>query len=87
MKKKLFVLMIFTGFLLFSCTQKKTDQPITAAGDGLDRTSLPIKEPIRPTYKELDARNVTPPSRWEVKAPSGAPNVVVILIDDMGFGV
>jgi arylsulfatase len=56
-------------------------------GQELDRSSLPIKEPKRQTYTELDARNVTPPSRWEVKAPKGAPNVVVILIDDMGFGV
>ncbi len=53
----------------------------------LDRTILPIKEPKRQTYKELDARNVTPPPRFEVKAPEGAPNIVVILIDDMGFGV
>ncbi|MFN8256741.1 MAG: arylsulfatase [Bacteroidales bacterium] len=53
----------------------------------LDRTVLPIKEPQRPLYTELDVRNVKPPQRFEVKAPSGAPNVVVVLIDDMGFGV
>ena len=52
-----------------------------------DRTVLPIKEPERPTYKELDVRNTTPPKRFEVKAPEGAPNVVIVLIDDMGFGV
>jgi arylsulfatase A-like enzyme len=52
----------------------------------LDRSSLPIKEPIRQTYKELDVRNVTPPPRFEVKAPKGAPNVIVMLIDDQGFG-
>lgn len=52
-----------------------------------DRTVLPIREPERPTYKELDVRNATPPQRFEVKAPSGAPNVVIVLIDDMGFGV
>lgn len=52
-----------------------------------DRTVLPIKEPARPTYKELDVRNTTPPKRFEVKAPEGAPNVVIVLIDDMGFGV
>ncbi|PWA08732.1 arylsulfatase [Flavobacterium laiguense] len=51
-----------------------------------DRTTLPIKEPVRQTYKELDVRNATAPARWEVKAPKGAPNVVVVLIDDMGFG-
>ena len=52
-----------------------------------DRTTLPIREPERPTYKELDVRNTTPPKRFEVKAPEGAPNVVIVLIDDMGFGV
>ena len=53
-----------------------------------DRTVLPIREPGPPTYKELDVRTATPPTkRFTVKAPEGAPNVVVILIDDMGFGV
>ena len=52
----------------------------------LDRTVLPMKEPKRPTYKELDARNAKPPPRFEVKAPKGAPNVVIVLIDDVGFG-
>jgi arylsulfatase A-like enzyme len=73
------------GLFFLSFTEKKDDQP--AFGIGMDRTSLPIKEPIRPTSKELDARKATPPGRWEVKAPAGAPNVVVVLIDDMGFGV
>ena len=52
----------------------------------IDRTVLPVAEPVRPTYSELDARNVKAPPRFQVKAPDGAPNVVVILIDDMGFG-
>ena len=51
-----------------------------------DRTVLPIQEPKRPLYKELDARNAKMPPRFEVKAPAGAPNVVIILIDDLGFG-
>lgn len=53
----------------------------------LDRTVLPIQQPPPPVYKELDARNVKPPPPFAVKAPAGAPNVVIILIDDMGFGV
>ncbi len=53
----------------------------------LDRTILPIPEPQRPTYTEVDVRNVKAPPRFEVKAPAGAPNVVIVLIDDMGFGV
>jgi arylsulfatase A-like enzyme len=52
-----------------------------------DRTVLPLAEPKRPTYTELDARTVKPPAPVEVKAPKGAPNVVIVLIDDMGFGV
>jgi len=59
----------------------------TAAADTvLDRTQLPIKEPKRPQYKELDARNAKMPPHFEVKAPKDAPNVVIILIDDLGFG-
>ena len=48
---------------------------------------LPIAEPKRPIYTELDARNVKAPPRFQVTAPQGAPNVVIVLIDDMGFGV
>jgi arylsulfatase A-like enzyme len=55
-------------------------------GQELDRTSLPIKEPLRKPYTELDARKATAPPRFDVKAPKGAPNVVVVLIDDVGFG-
>jgi arylsulfatase A-like enzyme len=51
----------------------------------LDRTVLPIPEPPRPSYTELDVRNATPPPRFEVKAPEDAPNVLLVLIDDLGF--
>ncbi len=53
---------------------------------GLDRTVLPIPEPAVQKITEVDARNAAAPPRAEVKAPAGAPNVVVVLIDDMGFG-
>jgi len=52
----------------------------------LDRTVLPVPEPNRPLYKELDARNAKMPPNFEVKAPAGSPNVIIILIDDLGFG-
>ncbi len=51
-----------------------------------DRTVLPIPEPQYPHSTVLDARNATPPPRFEVKAPPDAPNVLIVLIDDMGFG-
>jgi len=87
MNKNLFGLIMLAGVVPYSCTQKKADQPVIVSEDGLDRSVLPIREPIRPTYSELDVRNAAAPPRFEVKAPKGAPNVVVVLIDDMGFGV
>jgi len=52
----------------------------------LDRMVLPIPEPQYPPVTELDARKVKAPPRFEVKPPAGAPNVVIILLDDIGFG-
>jgi len=57
----------------------------TQAADGLDRTVLPIAEPLRQTTATLDVRNAIAPPRFEVKAPDGAPNVLLVLIDDLGF--
>lgn len=73
----LFVVVIFS--------RCDTDPQKQVVDDGPDRTILPIKEPAPPTYKELDVRNATPPPRFDVKAPEDAPNVVIVLIDDLGF--
>jgi arylsulfatase A-like enzyme len=73
----------------WSC-QGKPESATPAAppqAGALDRTVLPIPEPTYPPITELDARKVTPPPRFEVKAPEGAPNVLIVLIDDMGFGM
>ncbi len=58
----------------------------SASTDGLDRSVLPIREPEPPSITELDARKAQAPPRFNVTAPKGAPNVVVVLIDDIGFG-
>jgi len=63
-----------------ACAATATAQTVS------DRTILPIQEPKRPIYTELDARNAKMPPHFEVKAPAGAPNVIIILIDDLGFG-
>jgi arylsulfatase A-like enzyme len=57
-----------------------------AVGQQVDRAVLPIPDPPPVSLTELSARDVKPPARFEVKAPQGAPNVVVVLLDDIGFG-
>ncbi|HJR82758.1 MAG TPA: arylsulfatase [Sphingomicrobium sp.] len=68
----------FLGIGLVVGTTSMAQQP--------DRTVLPLAEPKPPTFSELDVRNTQPPPRFEVKAPEGAPNVLIVLIDDIGFG-
>jgi arylsulfatase A-like enzyme len=46
---------------------------------------LPISEPLRQPTTVLDVRKATPPPRFEVTAPDGAPNVLLVLLDDLGF--
>ncbi len=67
---------------------KVAPQKVLAANSppGLNREHLPIPEPKVPFATELDVRNAKAPARFQVKAPAGAPNVLIILIDDMGFG-
>lgn len=79
-------LTLISVFSITGCKPASTGSaPSTAAGD-LDRTVLPIPEPTPPVFTEKDARKATAPPRWEVKAPAKAPNVVIVLIDDFGFG-
>ena len=60
----------------------------TAASDAAvpDRTVLPLAEPTYPPITETDVSKATPPPLFEVKAPPGAPNVLVIMLDNLGFG-
>jgi arylsulfatase len=58
----------------------------TAQEAQVDRTELPIKGPWYPPITTLDARDAKAPPVFQVTAPKGAPNVVVILLDDLGFG-
>ena len=42
---------------------------------------LPISRPVYKPTKEQDWRKVEPPPRFEVKPPKGAPNVLIVLMD------
>ena len=59
----------------------------TQATEKLDRTVLPIPEPKMKSITTFDARKATPPARFEIKAPAGAPNVLLVMLDDLGFGM
>ena len=91
--KNLLVASIFLSAMLagFTLTSERTPhakaQAPAPSADKLDRTVLPIPEPDIPPSTVLDARNAKPPARFQVKAPAGAPNVLIVLIDDMGFGM
>lgn len=52
------------------------------------RYHLPIPDDPRPSATAVDVRNQHPPFSppRPVRPPEGAPNVVVVLIDDMGYG-
>jgi arylsulfatase len=57
------------------------------AAPQVDRHILPIAEAERPHLTTLDVRKaVAPAPVLPVRAPGGAPNILVILLDDMGFG-
>ena len=46
---------------------------------------LPIPPPKREPITEVDYRKVAPPPRFEVKPPPGAPNVVIVLMDQLSY--
>ncbi len=78
MKQRSFFLTVFTLMMLFTIS--------SSAQEKIDREVLPVLTPEPKTYTELDVRDTKPPPHFEVKAPKGAPNVIIILIDDLGFG-
>lgn len=80
------ILLLLSGLFAVTFTLSAGAQSQTVVEDQLNRTSLPIPElPVVP-MTTLDARDAKAPPRFEVKAPQGAPNVVIVLIDDIGFG-
>ena len=61
---------------------------MAARPDAARRSSLPITTPRRPgltTYDAKDPDTAYPPIE-ETLPPEGAPNVLVVLLDDVGFG-
>ena len=87
MKSKPLVVLTATTLCCMATLTNAIPKPPSTAPVSLNRSKLPIKEPTYPAITILDARKAKAPPRFQVKAPEGAPNVMVILIDDQGFGV
>jgi arylsulfatase A-like enzyme len=83
-----FFTLVFTVLLAgtWSCNKSQTPSTPPGAAASVDRTVLPLAEPNYPPITELDVRKATAPPLFQVKAPQGAPNVIVILLDNLGFG-
>ena len=56
--------------------------------DKKHRSHLPMPNTVRPTLITYDAKDPDTkfPPIEQLRPPEGAPNVLVILIDDAGFG-
>ena len=52
----------------------------------IGREILPIPDIPSKGKMAMDARNAEFPAYKPLRPPKGAPNVVIVLIDDMGFG-
>ncbi len=89
MSRARMAILILLSLLLGACSVSSRGEPSkspASPSSGLDRSILPVPEPPVQSISEVDARKATAPPRFEVKAPPKAPNVVIVLIDDIGFG-
>ena len=84
MKMKTLIPLLAVAALLVCNNQSATAQD--GAQYKMDRTVLPIQPPTYAPIEVLDARDATKPPMFQIKPPEGAPNVVIVLIDDIGFG-
>ena len=55
--------------------------------DKTGREILPIPDQPHRGPVPFDARDASAPQQPMLRAPNGAPNVVIVLIDDIGFGI
>lgn len=86
MKTKISIFLLSLG-ILFSCKQSGDKMETTSVSDHkIDRTILPIQPPAHNPVTIMDARDAEKPEPFKVEPPAGAPNIVIVLIDDIGFG-
>jgi arylsulfatase A-like enzyme len=86
METKFLVFLLSVAVLLSCYSEFAVAQSSSPTAYKIDRTILPIQPPKHKPITEIDARKATKPERFEIKPPADAPNVVIVLIDDIGFG-
>jgi arylsulfatase A-like enzyme len=88
MRPKFNIASIATTWIAFVLAAACVTYAASAQDAPLDRTVLPIPDTQYkyPGKVPLDARDAKFPRIKELRPPEGAPNVVVILLDDIGFG-
>lgn len=79
MQKMITGIAVLAGVLLGSAT---TGQ----AGQQIDRTVLPISDPVFKGKIATTFKDSRPDFPKPIEAPAGAPNVLIIILDDVGFG-
>lgn len=84
---KLFMLSLLTA-MIWSCTNNNSQNQneTIISPDEFDRTVLPILPHDFAGIVDTNAYQSKPDFPIEVSAPKGAPNVIVILTDDVGYG-
>jgi arylsulfatase A-like enzyme len=78
----LFVWLTVSGRLVDVFAQDAKLQPASAGATQLPQADPVFKGKIGETYKDS-----TPSYPLPIKAPNGSPNVLLILLDDVGFGM
>ncbi len=91
MNKNRSFIIICLSLSFAACSGGSGPESVSSSGTAsatteLDRSVLPIPDPVFPKITEIDARKAVAPPPFSVTAPDGAPNVVIVLIDDIGFG-
>ena len=86
MKTRVIAMFLSLGFLL-SCNTSSDETKNASSGEyKMDRSILPIQPPASTPVTIMDAREAEKPDPFNIEAPVDAPNFVVVLIDDIGFG-
>ncbi|WP_282124358.1 arylsulfatase [Algibacter mikhailovii] len=86
MKTKILFMALIGAIITCNAQNKQSDNMASTSKANIDRSTLPIQPPPREPVTIMDARYVEKPETFEISAPEGAPNIVVVLIDDIGFG-